>query len=189
MLARISHRVLVGLAIPILLRLAGPGEAAAQSVSQYDVKAAYLYNFLKFVRWPDAALPKEGEPLCVGVLGDDPFQSELSSILANKTAQGRPLVVRRSTNPQDFTRCQMVFVGASADTAAALELFAGMPILTVGDSPNFPKQGGILGFHIVEDRVRFDVNIKAAENAHLTLSSELLKVAHSVRGVPVSSNP
>src|SRR6185437_3247798 len=178
-----------------VLALAGPlsfyplqparAETAA-SPSEYDVEAAYLYNFVKFVQWPVNALPPDGEPFCIGVLGEDPFRDGLKSLLNGKTAQGHPVVVEHFDDPAQAAHCQIVFVSLSetAGLPGILQRLSGASTLTVGDAPEFISRGGVVGFQVIGDRVRFNVNVQAAQASHLTLSSELLKVAHVVRGAP-----
>ncbi len=192
MTPRYRHRIaLLALAGALLWGSARPACASALAASEYDIKAAYLYNFVKFVQWPPAALPVDDKPFCIGVLGDDPFQGRLESLLNGKLAQGHPVAVQHFKNQSEADHCQIVFVGVSDHDRreAVLTQLATSSVLTVGDSAKFPVDGGVVGFDVVQDRVRFDINLKAAETAHLTLSSDLLKVAHTVHGAPAQPNP
>jgi len=163
---------------PFLVALALP--LAAQAPTEYQVKAAFLYNFAKFVEWPVNA---PGTRFCIGILGTDPFGPLIDETLAGRTLGSRGVVVRRFSRPEDAFDCQIVFVASSATPLKLLlRRFEGKAVLTVGDAPAFCQSGGIIGFQVAERRIRFAVNLEAAERAQLQLSSKLLSLATKVWG-------
>lgn len=166
--------------------LALPALLAAQpsKPSEYQVKAAYIYNFGKFVRWQASAAANRGGPFTICVLGDDPFGSILQSTLAGETIGGIPVTIKRVPRPQDATNCRILFLNAAEEIhlQTILAALGKASVLTVSDMPDFSKRGGMIQFVMQGDRVRFEINRASAENAGLILDSELLKVATSVGG-------
>lgn len=152
--------------------------------SEYQVKAAYIYNFGKFVRWQASAVANQGDSFTICVLGDDPFGSVLQSTLAGESIGGIPVTIMRVPRPQDATGCRILFLNAAEDIHLRniLAALGKASVLTVSDMPDFSKRGGMIQFVMEGDRVRFEINRASAENARLILDSELLKVATSVRG-------
>jgi hypothetical protein len=151
--------------------------------SEFQVKAAYLYNFGRFVEWPAEGAPDKGGSFQICVLGMDPFGQTLDATLASETIGGKSVMAKRISKPQDVDGCRIVFISSSEeshlkDVLAALEKTS---VLTVSDIPGFSQRGGMIGFLLDGNRVRFDVNLAIAKEAGLTLSSELLKVATNVR--------
>lgn len=159
--------------------------------TDYQVKAAYLARFVKFIEWPDNPSPPPAggapadEPFPICVLGQDPFGSALDAALAGETFGRHPLVPRRVASAREAAACRVVFIG-EGDRALrrALTELEGSRVLTVGDQPEFLKRGGMIQFLLEGNRVRFQVNLTAAKKAGLNLSSELLKVAADVRRDP-----
>jgi hypothetical protein len=151
--------------------------------SEYQVKAAYLYNFGRFVKWPAGVAAGKGDSFPVCVLGRDPFGPILDSTLAGEALEGKPVAIRRIAREQDATDCRILFV-SSAEEHHLKEILAAIDqagVLTVSDIPGFSRRGGMIQFVMEGDRVRFEINLATAESARLVLSSELLKVAASVR--------
>jgi hypothetical protein len=158
------------------------GVAFSDRPSEYQVKAAYLYNFGKFVTWPpDASVASEFD---VCVLGADPFGTLLDTTVSDSTINGKRVIAKRIVRALDAAGCRVVFVAASQSQrlASDLSVLSKLHVLTVSDSPHFLERGGIIQFVFEGDRVRFAVNLTAAQQAGLTLSSELLKVATRVIG-------
>jgi len=164
----------------------GTARAEPGGFSEYDVKAAFLFNFAKFVEWPAAAFRDASEPIVLGVVGDDPFGDTLDRMLAEKKIRGRTLVVKRFETVDSLERCHILFVSRaeSAHLDRVLARIHGTPTLTVGDGERFAEVGGMIGFTVERSRVRFDVDLQAARRAGLNPSSELLKVARVVHSVP-----
>jgi hypothetical protein len=156
-----------------------PSLADAQ-VGEYEVKAAFLLNFTKFVDWPASAFAEPGVPFAICVLGKDPFGRSLDEVVQGESVAGRRLVVRRISDPPGPQACQLLFVDASIKELS--RVLSGVPpgVLTVGDGERFVHDGGMIGFVIENRRVRFDIHQSAAERAALKLSSKLLSVARTV---------
>lgn len=181
--ARLALRI--GCAL-LCLFVAFPMGAAvsAQPVSEYDVEAAYLYNFGKFVRWPDSAQKNPTFDICI--LGDDPFGGTLDKLIANDQMDGKPIRKRIIGRSAEATGCAIVYISDSeaGNLHRILTHFAGGSELLVSNLPDFARRGGMIQFILQGDRVRFEVNLDPATQSHLVLSSELLKVAVSVTGRP-----
>lgn len=161
--------------------------AQKPKAGEYDVKAVYLYSFGKFVRWPPETLAKSDSfPVCV--LGHDPFGPALDAALAGAAVDGKGAEARRISKPQEALDCRILFV-SSSEASRLKDILAALDkanILTVSDIPQFSELGGMIQFVLDGNKIRFEVNLAAAENAGLTLSSELLKVATAVRKNPES---
>jgi len=161
--------------------------------TDYEVKAAYLARFVKFIEWPDNPSPPPAggasadEPFPICILGQDPFGSALDAALAGEIFGRHPLVPRRVANAREAASCRVVFIGDDDRTLRKdLTALEGSKVLTVSDQPDFLKRGGMIQFVLQGNppRVRFEVNLMAAKKAGLNLSSELLKVAADVRRNP-----
>jgi hypothetical protein len=153
--------------------------------TEYQVQAAYLYNFGKFVQWPAAALAGSGTfTLCV--LGDDPFGTILDTTVAGAALQGKTVGTKRIVTAREATSCQILFISPSEDRGLdkILEALNKAAVLTVSNMPQFTERGGMIQFILEESRVRFRVNLTAAQNVGLLLSSQLLKLAAVVRRNP-----
>jgi uncharacterized protein DUF4154 len=158
-------------------------EARAQSPTEYQVKAVFLYNFAKFVDWPQPVGNASLDPFVIGVLGDDPFGNVLDQALLGKSVNGRPLRVRRFKRAEDAKACQIVFISSSEGKHLQfiLQSLKGTSVLTVGDTKGFADLGGVINFILEDDRVHFEINVDAAESAGLKISSKLLSLAKVVR--------
>jgi len=163
-------------------------EAQGSKPAEYQVKAAYLYNFGRFVAWPSKIAPSRGESFAVCVLGADPFGPALDATVTGETIHGAKVVARRISTPQDALTCSVLFISLSEDNRLRLtEILAVLDrasVLTVSDLPEFAQRGGMVQFLLDGNRVRFEVNVPAAERAGLNLSSELLKLAVRVKRGP-----
>jgi hypothetical protein len=163
-----------------------PGVAHAQATaSEYDVKALFLFNFTKFVEWPAAAFTDEHSPLKLCVLGENPFGKALK-VLTGEEVGGRKLTFVHLESVNNLETCHAVFISRS-ERDRLPQILAGLhnaPVLTVGESPAFIDQGGMINFIIEGSKVRFDVNQEAAERAGIRISSRLLALAKHVKGRP-----
>ena len=170
------------LALLFLAMTAAAGADARKNL-EYQVKAAFLFNFAKFVEWPADAFVKAGDPLAICVLGKDPFGESLDQVVRGETVNGRPLAVRRPRQILEVRDCQIVFLAEEerAYQSQILSAVEGASILTVGESDGFLTGGGVIRFVLEKNRVRFDVNLAAAEANRLKLSSRLLSLARTVQ--------
>jgi len=174
---------LVALALSWALAVIPSLQAQKASPTEYEVKAAYLYNFGRFVQWPSKATAHGGSPFTVCVLGQDPFGQALDAILAGESIDGANTAAARITKPQEAVNCRILFISSSEDSQLKQILVAleGRSVLTVSDLPLFSQRGGMVQFVLEGKRVRFEVNLTPVEHAHLALSSQLLKVAVNLR--------
>lgn len=153
---------------------------AVQSMDEYAVKAAYLYNFTRFTQWPETAFADAGS-FSVCVLGDDPFGAALAS-LEGKTVEQRPLRVRRLARMGDYGQCQMLFISRSERhrLRPLLVELRDQPVLTVSDIEGFTQSGGMIELVDQDQRVGFAVNLGAVRRTGLDISSKLLRLAAAV---------
>ena len=151
-------------------------------LAEYEVKAAFIYNFAKFTEWPRESA-KENFHFCV--LGHDPFGEALDG-LAEKTVRDRPIAVGRGIDAAEAKSCDVLFVHEAGGESrnSTVKRLAGLPILTIGDQPGFAQGGGMIEMVMVDNRVQFEVNLDAVRSAKLKISSQLLKLARKVAGVP-----
>jgi hypothetical protein len=158
---------------------------AAETASEYDVKAAFLYNFTKFVEWPERAFHDDRSSVRLCVLGDDPFGRILRDIAAGEVA-GRRLTVLGAPSLSDPAACQILFISRSEvkRLPAILRAVRNAPVLTVGDTTGFLEHGGIINFIPEGSRIRFEISQESAERAGLRISSKLLRLATRVVSSP-----
>jgi hypothetical protein len=158
--------------------------ASAQSSSlEYQVKAAFLFQFFKFVEWPQAALPAANQSICIGVLNGGPMTTALQSV-EGKEIKGRRVVVRGFKKLEDLEFCHILFISSELEgrLAEILDRLKGTSTLTVSDIDGFARRGGMINFITVENKVQFEINAEAAERAKLQISSHLLRLARIVSG-------
>jgi len=167
----------------LVLALLPPGQPrAAAHGAQYqdtEIKAAFLYNFAKFVEWPHEAFARADSPLVIAIAGDDPFGGTLDRLVEGKRVNGHTIVVRRLRNGSPDGEVHVLFITPSATHRARqlVERVKDAPVLTVGDQPGLAKRGVVVNFYVERDRVRFEVSLEAARRARLSISSKLLNVA------------
>jgi YfiR/HmsC-like len=170
------HCVLFGAAY---IFCCGTPEARAENLSsrEYEIKAAYLYNFIKYVDWPSY-----GDTITIGVLGGNPFGTALAP-LNGKIVKGRRLLIKELGSVRDAQKCQIIFV-SSSEKSRLQEIFENLKsarVLTVGETQGFASSGGIINFVEENNKVRFEINADAARRTGLNISSELLKLAKLVK--------
>jgi len=158
-------------------------EGRAQSANEYQVKAAFILNFAKFVDFPNDSFG-DGGTLVVGVVGDDPFGSSIDQIINGSNANGRRLVVKRLHSGDNLRACQILFISSSEKKRLGqiLESLRGASVMTVSDIANFNQSGGVVRFFIQDDKVRFEINANAASQARLKISSKLMALSKGARG-------
>jgi hypothetical protein len=156
-------------------------------VPERQLKAVFLFHFTRFVEWPAGAFATPDAPFVIGVIGPDPFGNALEESIAGEFAQGRPIVVRRFRLPEDVRECQILFVNvAEPALARVLTLSAGRPILTVGETDSFAQRGGIVRFRTEQRKVRLRLNLDAAREAGLVISSKLARLAEEIYPPPAT---
>jgi YfiR/HmsC-like len=176
----------------LAVHLLGGGVAVAQSggFSEYDVKAAFLYNFGKFIEWPTNAFSSTNAPLVIGVYGESPFGRNLADVVRGRRIQGHP-VIARSVSLDDLGDCQILFICQSErnnikDVLKALDHSA---VLTVTENMDLSQSGVIINFIIQDERVRFEIDNTAAEKVGLKISSKLLILATKTTMIHKNDKP
>jgi len=162
-------------------------EASEQNdvAGEYQIKAAFLFHFAQFVDWPPQSFKEADSPIVYCTLGEDPFRGALEASLNGKMLGQRPLQVRHLRKASEATECQVLFVADERkNLAATLASVEGSPILTVGETEHFAAEGGMIGFCLEDNKIRFEINVAAAEHAKLRISARLLALAKTVIGRP-----
>ena len=149
---------------------------------EYQVKAAFLYNFTQFVEWPANAFPEPAAPLVIGILGDDPFGTYLEETIEGEKVNGHPLVIQHYKNIEEVKTSHILFINQAETNKPeqAVINLKGKFILTVSDGNNFIQQGGMIRFITRNNKIQIQINPEAAKEADLIISSKLLKVAEVV---------
>jgi len=160
-------------AVPVSLQAQDPS---------YRIKAVFLYNFAQFVTWPESAFADAQAPFVIGVLGADPFGAALDETVQGESIGGRRLEVRRYRSAVEVIGCQILFISSSeaGRLDEILKTLAGRPVLTVGESQDFANKGGMIRFVTTQNKIRFRINVAAAERSGLVISSKLLRLAEIV---------
>ncbi len=184
--SQLCGRIAVGLAVALLVP--GPLAAAPTPSREFQVKAVFLFNFTQFVLWPQTAFEHARTPLCIAVLGEDPFGSALDEAVAGEMVRNRPVVIARFARVSDVRDCHVLYIAGSeaANTDHILAQLSGKPILTVSDLPRFAERGGVVRFFLEGAKVRLEINASVAQRDGLKLNSQLLNLA---RLVPASAKP
>jgi hypothetical protein len=158
-----------------------PVFADAHHNQEYEVKAAFIYNFANFVEWPRDTFQGESSSLVIYVLGKDPFGNILNSI-NGKTVQGKKVVIRQAMQIEEVKECHILFVSASEkrNLAYVLKSLKARHVLTIGDQDRFCQAGGMINLVILNKRVGFEINVSAAKRAGIKISSSLLKLASDI---------
>ena len=159
--------------------------AAQPSSLEYDVKAAFVLNFVRYVEWPAT---ERTPPLRVCVLQSNPFGNRLEAVVSGEQWQGGAIEVRLVPDARRGGECHLLYVPAAAAArfAAAAPTLASRPVLTVGEHDRFLEEGGMIRLFVEENKVRFSINQKAADAAGLQVSSRLLRLARNVIGLTQS---
>jgi len=176
-LTRLRWTLLLGTTL-----IASTGEVSGQ-VDEYQVKAAFLYNFAKFVKWPERTFSTLHDPITICLIGDTVLRRVLEDTIAGKEIDGRRLVVKTISDMQQVNVCQILFV-SGAEQPHVLAILAGCKtrsVLTVGETESFAAQGGVINFRVEDGKVRFEINIGAADEQRLQISSKLLSLARLVK--------
>jgi len=184
--ANVKNLRALSLAVLLVAISVRPPRANADSngTSEYDVKAAFLFHFAQFVEWPAEAFLSAESPLTYCTVGEDAFRGALDESVKGKRIRNRPLRVLHLREREPINGCQVLFIGAAQKGRQTEELASanGRPMLTVGETADFAQEGGIIGFFLEEKKVRFEINVGAAEKAGLKSSAKLLALAKTVLG-------
>ena len=161
-----------------------PGTARAQTAisKEYQIKAVFLFNFAQFVQWSETNFPAAGTPFCIGVLGDDPFNTFLDETVRGENIKGHPLTIQRYRNVDEVKECQILFISRSESGSMGqiLARLKGRNILTVGDADGFLKNGGDIRFATEQNKIHLRVSVEAAKSTNLVISSKILRLAEIV---------
>lgn len=166
-----------------LLLLLFVGNAQSQtSAHEYQIKALFIFNFLKYVDWPQECFANDESPISIGVLGKNPFNGYLQAAISGKSIGNRPVILRPIEDTKDLASFHLIFIGASESYQLdqVLKQTASLPILTVGEHPLFLDRGGIINFLLVGDRIQLEINLQTSRSNGLQISSRLLSVADRV---------
>jgi hypothetical protein len=146
--------------------------------SEYQIKAAFIFNFAKFVEWPTNALPEANSPMVIGVLGENPFGDNLEKTMRNKTVEDHPLLIKHFQSASDASKSHVLFISNSEKEKLpeVLKALEGSSVLTVGEMDGFSERGGMISFVIEGTKIRFRINNDAATRAGLKISSKLLSL-------------
>lgn len=156
----------------------------AQSLPlEYQVKAAFLYQFSKFVEWPTNAFETSESPLVIGILGADPIADAMLSSIEGKEVRGHRVVVKQARSVEELTKHHVLFItsGSVDRMTETLRTLKGTSVLTVSEVEGFAGRGGMIGFITIENKIKFEINPGAAQRANLKISSQLLKLAKIVQ--------
>ena len=184
---RMTSRFQLAMALlGLMVFLAGAGTGFCDEVqfTEYQVKALFLMNFTKYVDWPADAFAGTNTPMVIGVYGDNLFGEDLPKTVAGRKVANRDIVIRQIESTNDLAQCQIVFISNSEKKhlGEILDKLKALPVLTVGESEQFTKLGGMINFVKKDGTIHFEVNLAAAHLAQLRISSKLLTVADKVGG-------
>lgn len=187
-LHKLSIRFII-IALGVMMIMILNAQAQDSKPSEYGVKAAFLYNFAKFVDWPAESFRDDLAPISFCILGEDPFGPVLD-LLKDKMVKGRKITIKRSKNMEDLKGCQILFISASekGNLKQILNALRDSNVLTVGEIDRFANRGGIVNFIRVDNKIQFEINPEAAQRSKLKISSQLLRLARIVATEPPKEN-
>lgn len=182
-LRTVRRRFLAAICCLLLLSTLPKAHSQTDNEEEYRVKLAFLYNFAQFVQWPSDAFSSPSAPLTICILGPDPFKGEVGEALRGRMVGGHPMEIKKLKPEDDPKACQMIFVRASEKGVARKILAAlkGSNTLTVGETNGFADAGGLINLTLVENKLRFEINLDAALKTRLKVSAKLLALAKIVQ--------
>lgn len=156
---------------------------ADSSMNEYQVKAQFLLNFVKYIDWPENASAGASSPIVIGIMGKDNLNNDLQRVAEGKSINGRTIIIKSVADGDALGGCAILFISASEDSQldAILGKTSAQPILTVGEDRSFLQKGGIINFALKDGKIRLEINLRAARQAKLQISSKLLSVADVVQ--------
>ncbi|OPY89296.1 MAG: hypothetical protein A4E72_01146 [Syntrophus sp. PtaU1.Bin208] len=174
-------RIFLFLFLSLMLLKLNVSRVDAAGPDPFQVKAAFVYNFLKFVSWPPEALPPEASKITLCILGDDSLGAAIES-LSGKTISGKALSVKRIKRREDASECEIIYL-CKSESRHMKEILQNVKsgVLTIGDMRNFASSGGMINFVMINNRVSFEINPDAAATGRIRISSQLLRLAKIVR--------
>jgi hypothetical protein len=174
MLTRFTFACILGVTLTPCLRA---------QVDQYRVKAAFLCNFARYVEWPEQRFKNHADPFAICVFGESPFGGELEQATKGQVVDGRAITVLEIREPKEAFACHILFVVSSERKSfrSLAAMLSGAGVLTVGESRGFTDDGGVINLKLQDGRIHLEVNIEAATQQHLRISSKLLNLAQIVR--------
>jgi hypothetical protein len=178
-------RLLALVLVALLVSCVGTVTAAeTPALSEYQVKALFLFNFAKYVDWPAEAYSSDSAPILIGLVGEDHFGDSFKQVIAGKTINGRQVVIKHVASAQEYKSCHILFIGASeqSNLSEILSAVKGSAILTAGETEEFLARDGMIDLRKKENKIRLEINLGAAQRANLKISSKLLSVADVVTG-------
>jgi hypothetical protein len=187
----IKRRVRAAIAIvPLLLATMALNAQNTSGSTEYLIKAGFIYNFANLVQWPSSSFAQPDSPIVIVILGEDHFGTTLDRALDGKKGNARSFVIKRARSISELQRtlgpqkdCQILYVSSSEmpHLSDAIQMLKGVPVLTIGETPGFARNGGIINLILEDNKVRFEVNVAAAKEADLNISSRLLALARIVQ--------
>lgn len=165
----------------ILVCFAASGEASlGRQASEQSIKAGFVFNFAKFAQWPETREAGAAQ-LLICTPGSQALDGQLA-LLQGRQVRNRVIELRQNASADDWRNCDVLFLsgGDAHRMASIIRSIGDAPVLTVGDLPEFVQNGGMIGLHIDDKRVRFDINLAAAQRAGVKLNSQMLKLADEV---------
>lgn len=156
---------------------------AQEQHSEYEVKAAFLFNFAKFVEWPASAFATTNSPIVIGILGKNVFGEHLEKTIHDRKVNNRSFQFRTFQSVSEATNCHILFISASekSDYPNIVSALHNASVLTVSEADGFLKAGGMINFLLEENNIRFQISDEAAKKARLKISSKLLSLAVAAR--------
>jgi hypothetical protein len=193
----IKRRVRAAIAIlPILLAAMALNAQNTAGSAEYLIKAGFIYNFANLVQWPSSSFAQADSPIVIVILGEDHFGTTLDRALDGKKVNARSFVIKRAKSISELQRtlgpqkdCQILYVSSSEmpHLSDAIQMLKGVPVLTIGETPGFARNGGIINLILEDNKVRFEVNVAAAKDADLNISSRLLALARIIQSPAADS--
>jgi YfiR/HmsC-like len=167
------------MAVALLIASSSSGPAQPAQPGEYQIKAAIIFNFAKFVEWPTAALPEANSPIIIGILGTNPFGDNLEKTMRNKTVEDHPLVIKQFHSAAEAVKSHVLFISNSEKDKLpdVLKALAGSSVLTVSEMDGFNEKGGMISFLMEGTKIRFKINNDTATKSGLKISSKLLSLA------------